>query len=142
MVFAGVPAAIHHQLEFVSGKRSSRQGQPGGRIVSDMSNDRWKARAKGGRRGILKVALLGAVEWTAVGLRNTALTVLLMRVWNAITARREQARATRHYVLKTETGHFRVITGTANMQLGPMTVYAVGTVPNLPAPDDQSSQIA
>jgi hypothetical protein len=40
---------------------------------------------KGGRRGLRKVALLGAVEWIAVGLRHTALSVLLMPVWNAIT---------------------------------------------------------
>lgn len=95
---------------------------------------------KGGRRGLLKVALLGAIEWIAVGVRNATLSVLLMQVWNAITARREQT-ARRHYVLKAETGHFRVITGTANIHLGPATLSGFGTVSNPPAPGG-STQIA
>jgi hypothetical protein len=55
-----------------------------------MGGDRWKARVMGGRPGLLKVVLLGAVEWIAVGLRNTALSVLLMQGWNAIIARPHQ----------------------------------------------------
>jgi len=58
-----------------------------------MSSDRWKARVKGGRRALLKVGLLGVAGWIAVGLRNTALSVLLMQAWNVLTARREQTTA-------------------------------------------------
>lgn len=47
---------------------------------------------------------------------------------NFFTARREQATAKRHYALKAETGHFRVITGTANLRAGPASLSAVGTV--------------
>lgn len=61
-----------------------------------MNNDRWKARVKG-RRALLKVWLLGAAGWVGVGLRNTALSVLLTQTWNALTVRREQTTKPRTY---------------------------------------------
>jgi hypothetical protein len=86
-----------------------------------MRNDRWRARAKGGRRPFLW-ALFGFLTWIAAGLRD----VLLDRAWNALTARREQ----------------RGIIGTANITLGPLTVSASGTMSNPPGPGDPSSHIA
>jgi hypothetical protein len=38
--------------------------------------------------------------------------------------------AKRHYVLKAETGHYRVITGTGHIQAGPATLSGTGTVTN------------
>jgi hypothetical protein len=67
----------------------------------------------------------------------TALLAFLTSVVNMVagalnfsTARREPATSKRHYVLKAETGHYHVITGTANMRLEPASLHAVGTVYN------------
>jgi hypothetical protein len=88
-----------------------------------MASDHWKTRAKGGRRAFLKVWLLGAAGWVGVGLRNTALTVLLMQAWNAITAPRRKLTVVDSLA----------VTDPVNIQLGPLTLSASGTVSDPPA---------
>jgi hypothetical protein len=108
-------------------------GQVPARCYDSGMSDRWKSRAKGGRRRFLVDGVIAVVAWVARGVRDSVLPILLTMLWNAVTRRPEQTG--RSFVLHAEPGYFELkgqdvvlIRATASVTLDDVALKATGTV--------------